>query len=322
MQMVAWENESTAICDRIRSTRGTLKIVLKTKDDPFFLADWVAHHKQIVGSSNLIIFDNGSSDSKVLSAYKELGPDVLLASFGGFHNNLHNPKNFETLYASLSASSDFYCFLDTDEFLAFYDGERFTSDASILRHLNDKEGGAFIPSTWLYNAPSYRDRMLCGADLSTLRNGLTWGKPLIRSAASPLSGEVNHNCQIAKGKKPPTPLFGFFLLHMATLSPAQRVRANLNKLIARGFMERGDSVEKVLERDLSRATENEKLYVTEIKRMLSLREDPGSEQAPLAAGSMRIDRSGKVEFASPAEQRVFAEFAASFGALCDQTLPS
>lgn len=322
MQLVAWENESTAICDRIRSSRGALKIVLKTKDDPFFLADWVDHHRKIVGDANLIIFDNGSSDSKVLSVYEELGPDLLIASFGGFHNNLHNPKNFEELYTSLSASSDFHCFLDTDEFLAFYDGERFTSDASILRHLSDKDGGAFIPSTWLYNAPSYRDRMLCGTDLGTLRNGLTWGKPLIRSAAAPFSGEVNHNCQIAKGKKPPAPLFGFFLLHMATLSPAQRIRANLNKLIARGFMQRGDSLEKVLERDISRATENEKLYVTEIKRMLSLREDRGPETAPLGTGSMRIDQSGKVEFASPTEERIFAEFAASFDALCAQTLPS
>jgi len=249
-------------------------------------------------------------------------PDLLVAGFGGFHNDLHNPKNFEALYASLSASSDFFCFLDTDEFLAFYDGERFASDASILQRLNDSEGGAFIPSTWMYNAPSYRDRMLCGTELGTLRHGLTWGKPLIRSAAAPLSGEVNHNCQIAKGKKAPAPLFGFFLLHMATLSPAQRVRANLNKLIARGFIQPGESVDKALERDLSRATDNEKLYVNEIKRLLPLGEDRGSELAPLGAGSMRIDKSGKVDFASPNEQRVFAEFAASFDALCAEVLPS
>ncbi|WP_342722997.1 glycosyltransferase family 2 protein [Bradyrhizobium sp. B097] len=322
MPLVAWEDKSTAICDRIRSTRGTLKIVLKTKDDPYFLADWAAHHRQIVGDSNLIIFDNGSSDAKVLSIYENLVPDLLVARFGGFHNDLHNANKFESLYASLSASSDFFCFLDTDEFLTFYDGERFIRDAAMLDRLKDKEGGAFIPSTWLYNAPSYRDRMLCGTELGTLRHGLAWGKPLIRSAAAPLSGEVNHNCQIAKGKKAPAAWFGFFLLHMATLSPAQRVRANMNKLIARGFLQSGDSVEKALERDLSRATENEKLYVTEIKRLLSLREDPGSELAPLGRGSMRIEQSGKVEFASPDEARVFAEFGASFGALCAEMLPS
>ena len=44
-----------------------LKILLKTKDDPFFLAQWIDHHLGIVGPGNIIIFDNGSTNSEVLA---------------------------------------------------------------------------------------------------------------------------------------------------------------------------------------------------------------------------------------------------------------
>jgi hypothetical protein len=322
IELTTWERDSAAIVDRIRSTSGGLKIVLKTKDDPFFISDWVAYHQRIVGSANIVIFDNGSSDPAVMSVYEALAPEILIVSFAGFHNNLHNPGLFPALYSSLASSCDFFCFLDTDEFLTLYKDGQFVSDQLVLHSLDRNMVEDFVPSTWLYNVPSYKDRLICGSNDETLHHCVRWGKPLIRSATENLPSDINHNCQIARTKKASAAVPGFFLFHMANLSPAQRIRVNLNKLIARGFIKPGDSVDKAVAQDLSHATENERQYVNEIRGMISLPEGAGSDTAPLIPGSMRIDVSGRPEFASEVEERIFTGFVESFEALCPTLLLS
>jgi hypothetical protein len=47
--MLDWVQQEQEICARIEGTPAILKILLKTKDDPFFLAQWIDHHLGIVG---------------------------------------------------------------------------------------------------------------------------------------------------------------------------------------------------------------------------------------------------------------------------------
>ena len=105
-------------------------------------------------------------------------PDILIVSFSGFHNNLHNPGLFPALYSSLISSCDFFCFLDTDEFLTLYRDGQFVNDELLLHSLDHNMDGDFVPSTWMYNVPSYKDRLICGSTDETLHHGVRWGKPL------------------------------------------------------------------------------------------------------------------------------------------------
>src|SRR4051812_33855099 len=96
-----WSAEKSKICARLRGKKSQLKIVLKTKDESFFLRRWISHHAQIVGADNLVIFDNGSEDPDVLATYEEFRGRIEIVRFDDFHNNLHRVEQYQDLYDAL-----------------------------------------------------------------------------------------------------------------------------------------------------------------------------------------------------------------------------
>ena len=68
-RLLDWSSAQQQICALIAAHRSQMKIVLKTKDDIFFLPRWVEHHRKIVGEKSLVIFDNGSTNPAVLDFY-------------------------------------------------------------------------------------------------------------------------------------------------------------------------------------------------------------------------------------------------------------
>lgn len=126
--MLDWDREKDKICANIEKTPAVLKIVLKTKDDPFFLQQWIEHHVGIVGSANIIIFDNQSTDPDVADTFGRFSGDIEPISFKGNHNLIHTAAYFPELYEALRRSSKFLTFLDTDERLALFDNDHFYSD--------------------------------------------------------------------------------------------------------------------------------------------------------------------------------------------------
>lgn len=105
-----WEANSAQSCARIEMVRSPLKIVLKTKNDPFFIERWITHHINIVGPENLIIFDNMSDDPEVFSTYRKYRDRIHIIQFAGPHNNLHHIPSYKKLYQSLAKSSKYVLF--------------------------------------------------------------------------------------------------------------------------------------------------------------------------------------------------------------------
>ena len=233
----SWDSDQSDTVAHLRQNYATLKIILKTKNDSFFLDAWIRHHVNIVGKENIIIFDNCSTDPDVFDVY-DRWPEVNVVGFHGHQDNIHWMHNFPALYNALRLSCSYYIFIDTDEFIVFFDGARFVSDKGIISALQHSLSGDFIPTVWLYNVPLYREQFIIGTTCDDLYRGLQWGKPIIRASLADQASSINHNCQLAQCNAKAIPLKGFFLLHMAYLSPAQRIRANQEKLVASGFIQK------------------------------------------------------------------------------------
>ncbi|MGA2537709.1 MAG: hypothetical protein ABSF53_16950, partial [Terracidiphilus sp.] len=118
-----WNEESDAAVAQIERDHRPFKILLKTKDDPEMLRDWITHHQKIVEIGGLIILDNMSSDPRVSEVYAGLDRRCPIIRFSGFLDNVHNTDHFSKLYQALRASCAYFTFLDTDERLTLFDGE-------------------------------------------------------------------------------------------------------------------------------------------------------------------------------------------------------
>lgn len=318
--MLSWKTDRAHVLQSIAAVDGRLKVVLKTKDDDFFIEKWIEYYANIIGIENIIIFDNESTNERTLQSYAKYD-DLLVVGFDGFHNLIHHVHLFRDLYEALKKSSQYFAFLDTDEFLVSYEQGLIKRDKSIVDRLTPEARGGFIPTTWLYNQTGYEHRFRCGIDKTVLNNGLIWGKPII-SAAAPIAGSINHNCQIAERNVSVVPIGGLFLLHMAYLSPKQRIRTNLNKLVARGFIKRGEAIEDVLAKTCEDNDPNIVLYLAEIRSLIDSKEILESEADSLTSGSIRIASDGKVEFSSALEESLIGSFVSEFAVACSNTFAS
>ena len=69
MGLLTWRQSADEVCRRIASTKAVLKIVLKIKDDPFMFERWINHLIRIVDFSQIIVFDNESTDTEIFDIY-------------------------------------------------------------------------------------------------------------------------------------------------------------------------------------------------------------------------------------------------------------
>ena len=302
-----WDADRISLCERISGAPAVLKILLKTKNDPILLDRWIEHHARIVAPQNILIFDNMSDDPEVLAIYAR-HPDVLVIRFTGFHNNVHRVGLFGDLYASLRDSSQFFVFLDTDEFLTLFDGDRYYADGSLLEFLQADPVPQVFPGTWLYNTNWTANQFISGTTAEYLANGLAWGKPVLRSNA-PLDGYLNHNIQLARTLFSTRLRTNLFVLHLANLSPRQRIASNINKLIARGFAQPLDTAEIICQYSLDGVSDaNIFQYVAEIRRLLPARAQPQALQGTLRPGCIELSANGKITYYSDVERQSLLAF--------------
>jgi hypothetical protein len=316
--MLDWAQREQEICARIEQKPAILKVLLKTKDDPFFLAQWIDHHLGIVGPGNIIIFDNGSTNPEVLAIYDHFAGAVEPILFSGYHNSLHYTNRVPSLYAALYRSSQFFVFLDTDEFLVIFEDDGFYRDGRILELLGANSCVNVFPTTWLYNTDWSATRFRCGRD--SLVSGLTWGKPILRSKAN-LNEFINHNVQLDKTIYGPRFLLDFFVFHMAQLNPRQRILTNVNKLVACRFAARGETAEEIAVRDLSDITDSNIIaWVDEIRRHLAMQDPPRAGAAVLRPGCLELIEDRSIVYFSELERQLMREFVASPEVFCRTAL--
>jgi hypothetical protein len=303
-----WEINSSEVCARIEKVHSTIKIVVKTKNDPFFIERWIKHHARIVGSENLIVFDNMSDDPAVLSTYRGYRKQLEIIRYADFWFNLHHTYIYGELYRALAKSSDYFIFLDADEFLILIGGDEYYNDDRVVAFVKENNQYDLFPASWLSNLDWSTTKFRCGPQASDLAQNLACGKPLIRSVKLPL-GYVNHNFQLSTKFFAPPFKANLFLLHLSRLFPQKRIAANVNKLIVAGIATQGESAESIARRtDIT-----DKImagYVAEIRDCLAL--DPREEfvDVPLAPGCVEMSDGGDVTYYGEVERKLIADFIA------------
>lgn len=302
-----WESERDDICEDIRRLHSVVKIVLKTKDDHYFLQEWIDHHSNIVGRQNIVIFDNGSTDPRVFAIY-DSNPDVIKVFYRGFHNNIHNLEIFPELYGALRGSADWFAVLDTDERLITFDGERHWADQTLLEFLSANADVNAIPGVWMHNITGSSSIFTCGQSIDRLTHELAWGKPII-GANAPIKGFLNHNVQVNDEVWQGRVCRGLFVLHLADLHPEQRILSNMNKLVARKFVGDRAEVEVALSKEITEDMDP-KIgdYVREIRRAVEAVRAGGYPVQPLRPGSVQLSEGGAVKYFSDVERDAVRAF--------------
>lgn len=297
-----WELDKEKIVNDIIRRPGYLKILIKVRNELHFLMDWMAHHADIVGYGNIVIFDNWSDDPALAEYYRSLPDAVTISRYQKIHNMLHVTEEFPELYDALSKSTTYFTFLDCDEYLVYIDSNIVVNRNNIVDALKNDPPYSVFPGTWLENG-------ICSRTLYDFRSSfylgemLANGKPIIRSSAG-LSGWLLHNYHIQKSFWDKNNLPKFFVQHRLNLYPDKRIEANIVKLVTETLIPERWPLEKILDHDFSHETEVAlHRYVNDIKRLHKCK-----AQTYLDKGYANMKLGTKVEFFSATERDAFYEF--------------
>lgn len=304
--LINWTISRNEICENIRKNKSTLKIILKTKDDHYLIDDWIEHHKKIVGNDNIVIFDNCSSNPEVLKIYEKYRKKIKIIKFDGFHNDIHDTRKYPELYSALKDSCVFFTFLDTDERLIVIDEEKYYTGTEVVEFLEKNRDLDILPGTWLNNTTASKEIFFLGNSLNKLKNGLTWGKPIINTK-SKIEGFINHNIHTAHYMNNYTPK-NIFILHLTKLNPKQRIQANMNKLIARGFATPADNVESIIKKKPSKVSDQNILFY--INEIMDLTQSPHLDEPSIKIdeGMIKLTEKNSLEFYSEEERKTLHKY--------------
>ena len=287
--------------DKVFARTSPFKILLKTKDDPWFIRKWFEHHRAICGPENIVIFDNRSTDPSVLEFYREISATTQIVRYRFHMDHLHHTDMQANLYGALARSCSRFCFLDTDEFLVCLADERTLMKSEDIVKLSPAfhdEGPDYWPGLWLHNAFKSENTFNLGGQQDFSQN-LQWGKPVLSTRNIPY-GIINHNIQVAKLTRNAASFSPFMILHAKALLPDQRIAATMKKLETFNYIDRKTRPEDVHSIDLGRGRYgNPKAWVDEIVHMLETRGQP--EQV----GDIRIE-GGRLIFRNALSETHFA----------------
>jgi len=249
-----WHKCARRICAAVRRAPGPVKILLKVRNDPIFLAAWHRHHAAIVGAQNLIIADNMSDDPQTKTLLRTLAKESTVFRFAGFHNRLSDRTVFADLWHALDESCKWHMALDADERLGWIEDDHCITDARLVdRLLATPPHTAAIPALLLDNIAGKADCFAIpqrnSPKLPVLPCAL-WGKPALAAGKVWPAGMALHNVQFhpdafAAGHAP-----NLIQMHLCNLIPEQRLRANREKLVARKICTSQTPFEKIAAMDL------------------------------------------------------------------------
>lgn len=293
MAIYTWESEADDIFSANLLPYAPFKIILKTKDDPWFVREWFRHHAAIVGPENIVIFDNLSTDESVLSFYEEVEPSTTIVRNRFGVNHIHNIHKCPALYAALTQYCDRFCILDTDERLIMMNStDSIAAPGDIVTALSRQQPDVFIPTLWLGNAFKSPRHMKMNAEADMI-NALRWGKPIISTGDIP-EGFINHNCQLGKMTDKVAATSRMLLLHLKNLHPEQRISANLRKLESYGFINVGTPAEEAIHCDPKKINKGDATYwISEIHNLLQSKDAP-EQRAQMTIEDDRITYSSEI----------------------------
>jgi hypothetical protein len=296
--MLSWNDDREKICSTIIANKSFLKIIVKVKNDPQGLHEWIKYYSGIVDPRDLIIFDNMSDEENMIEYCSGLIGEFSVFKFSGFQDNIHNTNIFSELYDALSKSSQYFAFFDIDERLMLFEDGRQVSGELIVPFLKRHDHVDVFPGTWLDNAMGSGTIFFCGTSINTLEWGVTWGKPILKSSMD-FDVIMIHNIQINQNKYSDNTPLNFVCLHLKNLDPIRRVKVNIAKLIAQGVIIQADEIYPLLETlDRSLYGSNILMYMDEIRRMSQGAVEPVTR---LSSGHFEIESDGNIKCFSNAE---------------------
>lgn len=303
-----WITQRDLVCELISSQHRFLKIVLKTKNETALLDWWLQHHLPFGGDGSIIVFDNESTEPAVLDIYQKYGQRLILVSYGGNPDILHDVDQFSDLYKSLQSSSELYTFIDTDEKLYFTDGLKFFNDVEVIREIIPlTDHNQFFAGYWAHGIPLCDNQIDFGSNASECQGRHAASKPIMPASFEP-KGVINHTFQLMEHNPNAEPLSGFVVCHHKYINLQRRVDINVEKILALGF---ADSIEHIISslRSIESSAKNEEhaRYLFEIYACMS-----GGINQHNKKGEIEILTNGDILLMNDAVQEVFRKYVFEF----------
>ena len=304
-----WGRDDEAVCAAIRANRSTLKLILKTRNEDFFIERWLEHYLAILDPEDkIIVLDNMSDSERVFSVYERHAHRIILAQYEGHVDSAHSLRKFAAMYDAVMETSQFYALLDTDEFLHLHDGRKLLRNNQILRYLRHNADAALCPTLFLTNVFAREDALICEED--DLRTYHCNGKPLLNSALmreklrTPVGHTRNLPAAILSGRAP----LSFVLFHLTRLSREQRITANLQKLRSFGLI-RDEKDLSFLERVRDEQIESPSIraYLAELRKLAGMRDEAAVTTEDLRRDHFIVKADGSLEFSAPRVKELFLE---------------
>lgn len=312
MLMISLNNFSENDSQFLFNKKHSLIVCLKTKDESEFIEIWINHYLNVVGDDGLIlIFDNQSTDEKVLSVYEKFYDftNIKILSYKGHPDGLHRPALNPNLYKALTENSLFFGFFDTDEFLYVAEAEKLTTNITNFLKVNSNYD--WFPAIWFYNVENYWDQFWLRSKES-IYEGIKWGKPIFTSPkfSKKLVNPIIHNVQYANSVSTSRYLTGLVCLHMTKYFPMQRIRSNFNKLKSihglDSSMKLTDFISNIQQIKVSNVDGMK--YIEEVKKIISVKDSaPVKDLEPLPE-CFQLQKNGNLRFKGQYEQSLYLEF--------------
>lgn len=299
-----WYTDREDICSEIASRKSALKILLKTRDEPELLSGWVEHHARIAGAENLIIADNGSTMPESKELLQRLSETCTVFQFVGFHNEIHRQAAFPDLYAAMTEAAPVFIPADTDERLYWIEGDTWIADHRLAEKICARLPFDLLPSALVGNTPGKLNSFNSSKSAMVRKNALTWGKPAVSTRFDFEGHPRLHNCQFQASSEMPSGDLHLFHLHLTAVNPEWRLRANVQKLIARNILSEDASREEIEHFAETTETDNVTVgrFAHEMRRIIRHMKDPSQPYWPKTptADIVELAEGGKIQFGSPA----------------------
>lgn len=316
MPILQWDLDQKEILSRLRNP-SRLMLCCKTLSEPEMVKEWIEHHRKIVGSENLIIADNGSSDAASHAVYESYREAVTIFQFSGPHNDIHWHPRFKPFYDRIRELSELFSFIDVDERLIWIDQGKWSADQQILSRL--KEDGVIYPATWLINAIGSLTRftLLDTERRPILSNNLRWGKPILPVSMVGAQPGI-HNVQYVGNRFSSECAGRLFLLHL-TQFPEQRITANIKKLANRGVVDSTVDQEAIPTMDFKSFPDKTVLrFQNEIAEMVAYLKGDDSIKVK-EKNTLELLNDGSIVYSNEEAQNLFSQFGRSAATVIAET---
>lgn len=196
------------------------KIILKTKDEEDLIDLWIRYYSKLVGKKNIIIFDNHSTNPKVLEVYKNHSIDVLKIDIP---NDIHFYERNKDFYEDIFANYDWFSVIDTDEFLCAYKNGTFSVEGvfDILQNTQYQAlGSIWLSQMHLSDSKEH-------FKINKVEHNKKFGKVVIKTSHPRVRNTIFCHNSTFKDEKGNCDAYlgsGLVLLHLNRTNPKHRIK--------------------------------------------------------------------------------------------------